>query len=143
MVEHILAAVDGSAASRKAARFALMLADQTHAKVTLLAVLAPAEVIPIGPLSGYAVTTAPRTEAEVSKVNELLHEIAKERPEVRVTPVVEVGPVAETIIDYAASNKADLIVMGARGHGPARRFLLGSTSDRVVHHAHCPVTVWR
>ena len=50
---------------------------------------------------------------------------------------------ADTIVDTAAKLGVDLIVVGARGLGPGRRFLLGSISDRVVHHAGCPVTVWR
>ena len=56
---------------------------------------------------------------------------------------VEIGPVADTIVDTANHLGVDLIVVGARGLGPGRRFLLGSVSDRVVHHSSCPVTVWR
>lgn len=143
MLEHILVAVDGSGPSRHAARYALALAEQTRAKVTLLTVLPPPEVVPLGPLSGYAVVSPAISKEEVQKVEGRLDEIAAERPGVSVTKVVEMGPVADTIIDTANHRNADLIVMGARGLGPGRRFLLGSVSDRVVHHAHCPVTVWR
>jgi nucleotide-binding universal stress UspA family protein len=38
---------------------------------------------------------------------------------------------------------ADLIVMGSRGLGGVRRALMGSVSDSVVRHAHCPVLVVR
>jgi nucleotide-binding universal stress UspA family protein len=38
---------------------------------------------------------------------------------------------------------AGMIVMGSRGHGKIRRTLLGSVSDAVVRHAHCPVTIIR
>jgi nucleotide-binding universal stress UspA family protein len=38
---------------------------------------------------------------------------------------------------------AGLIVMGSRGQGRLRRALLGSVSDAVVRHAHCPVTIVR
>ena len=143
MVKHILVAVDGSGPSRHAARYALSLAEQTKSKVTLLSVLPPPEVVPLGPLSGYAVVSPAVSKEEMAKVDERLKEISSEARGVEVTTVVEMGPVAETIIDTASHRGADLIVMGARGLGPGRRFLLGSVSDRVVHHAHCPVTVWR
>ena len=38
---------------------------------------------------------------------------------------------------------AGLIVLGSRGHGRRRRALMGSVSDAVVCHAHCPVTIVR
>ena len=143
MVKHILIAVDGSAPSRHAARFGLSLAEQTRAKVTLLTVLPPPEVVPLGPLSGYAVVAPPASADDINVRQERLKEISTERPDLDVSTVVEIGPVADTIVDVAAHRGADLIVMGARGLGPGRRFLMGSVSDRVVHHAHCPVTVWR
>src|SRR5215208_6054332 len=47
------------------------------------------------------------------------------------------------IIDQAEEVGAGLIVMGSRGFGPIRRALMGSVSDSVVRHAHCPVMVVR
>jgi nucleotide-binding universal stress UspA family protein len=43
----------------------------------------------------------------------------------------------------AEEEGADLIVMGSRGRGRIRRALMGSVSDSVVRHAHCPVMVVR
>ena len=45
------------------------------------------------------------------------------------------------IVDSANKEKAGLIVMGTRGMGKIRRTIMGSVSDYVVHHAHCPVMV--
>ena len=49
----------------------------------------------------------------------------------------------EEIVELAQSIDAGLIVMGSRGQGRIRRALLGSVSESVVRHAHCPVTIVR
>ena len=49
----------------------------------------------------------------------------------------------EIIVKVAHEEKATMIVMGTRGLGKVRRTIMGSVSDFVVHHAHCPVIVCR
>lgn len=49
----------------------------------------------------------------------------------------------EVIVDVAKEEKAFMIVMGTRGLGTIRRTIMGSVSDYVVHHSHCPVVVYR
>ena len=56
---------------------------------------------------------------------------------------LEFGMPDTAIIDLAEELGAGLIVMGSRGLGGVRRALLGSISDSVVRHAHCPVLVVR
>jgi nucleotide-binding universal stress UspA family protein len=51
--------------------------------------------------------------------------------------------VAEQIVNLAEEIRAGLIVVGSRGLGGIRRALMGSVSDSVVRHAHCPVLVVR
>jgi nucleotide-binding universal stress UspA family protein len=50
---------------------------------------------------------------------------------------------AQQIVQVAEDIGAGLIVMGSRGLGRVRRALIGSVSDSVVRHAHCPVLVVR
>jgi nucleotide-binding universal stress UspA family protein len=50
---------------------------------------------------------------------------------------------ASAIVDYAAENAIDVIVMGTHGRGRVGRWLLGSVADRVVRTAPCPVLVVR
>ena len=47
----------------------------------------------------------------------------------------------EAIVQLATTECATMIVMGTRGLGFIRRTILGSVSDYVLHHAHCPVAV--
>jgi nucleotide-binding universal stress UspA family protein len=53
------------------------------------------------------------------------------------------GRADEEIVELAEKIGTGLIVMGSRGHGRLKRALLGSVSDAVVRHAHCPVTIVR
>jgi nucleotide-binding universal stress UspA family protein len=50
---------------------------------------------------------------------------------------------ADSIVQVAEETGADLVVMGSRGLGGIKRALMGSVSDSVVRHAHCPVMVVR
>jgi nucleotide-binding universal stress UspA family protein len=56
---------------------------------------------------------------------------------------LETGQVADTIINIAKEEGSDLIVIGSRGLSGAKRFLLGSISNSVIHHAECPVLIVR
>jgi nucleotide-binding universal stress UspA family protein len=58
------------------------------------------------------------------------------------TEVIEGSP-AEAIINVATVRKSDVIVMGSRGMGTLGGLLLGSTSQKVVSHAPCPVLIVR
>ena len=51
--------------------------------------------------------------------------------------------VVETIVNQAAKENADLIIVGTRGLGGFKKLILGSVSNGVVSHAHCPVLVIR
>ena len=56
-----------------------------------------------------------------------------------VRRVISGLPAAREIAQYAATNNADLIVVGTHGYGPVRRLVLGSVADRLVRLAPCPV----
>jgi nucleotide-binding universal stress UspA family protein len=53
------------------------------------------------------------------------------------------GDAREVILDLAEEWRADLIVLGSRGHTALEQFLLGSTSDTVMRYAHCSVEIAR
>ena len=56
---------------------------------------------------------------------------------------LRMGKAATEIVDLAEELGAGLVVLGSRGLGGIRRALMGSVSDPVVRHAHCPVLVVR
>ena len=53
------------------------------------------------------------------------------------------GEVGSTIVDSATAWRADVVVLGTRGHGVVHRMLVGSTSRHVLHRAQMPVLIVR
>ncbi len=141
MIKHILVAIDGSDSSRKAARFAHDLAQQTNARITLLFVLEPPRMIALGFLDSELISGSQRSPEELEAVRRLLDEVASDLPKAQVDKLVEIGRPADTIVAQADALGADHLVIGARGLNPGGKWLLGSVSDRVVQHAGRPVTV--
>jgi nucleotide-binding universal stress UspA family protein len=141
VIQHILVAIDGSDSSRKAARFAHDLAQQTGARISLLFVLEPPRMLPLGFLDSELISGPQRSPEEMEAVRRLLDEVAADLPRAQVDKVVEIGRPADTIVSMADKVGADHIVVGARGLNPGGKWLLGSVSDRVVQHAGRPVTV--
>ena len=60
-----------------------------------------------------------------------------------VSMEVVMGNPASEIIDYAEHNDCDMIIICSHGYGSIKRFLLGSVTSKVVHHATIPVLVVR
>ena len=98
---------------------------------------------PQGKYKGPLAALPSQPGSHIEKIKALFAEIASEHTTVNVSHAVELGPVSETICVWAEHHGVDLIVLGARGLGVARRLLLGSISQQVVQHAPCPVLVWR
>ncbi|MCC6366500.1 MAG: universal stress protein [Bryobacterales bacterium] len=69
--------------------------------------------------------------------------IQEQSPNLRVTTELLEGSPKKTIVDEAERWRAGLVVLGSHGHGPARRFLLGSVAQAVTLHAPCSVEVVR
>ena len=67
-------------------------------------------------------------------LEDLLHHDSIRRAELR-------GYTATAIVEYAEQSDAEMIVIGTRGRGGFASLVLGSTSQAVIHDAHCDVLV--
>ncbi len=148
MFKKILVPVDGSDESRKALELAKGIASGCQTTdITLLYVMNPIV---------FAAAASPGEEKFISAVPEImvfrqqeadmvLEEMAKLLADtsVQVERKALEGHPARAILETAKEGHFDLIVMGSRGMSRLAGFLLGSVSDAVVHHAHCPVMIVR
>jgi nucleotide-binding universal stress UspA family protein len=80
-------------------------------------------------------------ESAIEQLMETIRDVLGEDPPVLVQPQVKEGSAAKVLIDL--SEEADLLVVGARGHGGFAGMLLGSVSQHVAAHARCTVVVVR
>jgi nucleotide-binding universal stress UspA family protein len=150
----ILVPVDGSKYSRDAAEYAVGIAKSTHAKVIVLHVVhLPTYAFSYSGSEGVSPVAIPTplpvtlTEDEKKAAKKIVDDVKEmgEKAGVKMeTKIVERHPsVPDAIIQFAEENGIDLIVMGTKGKTAIKRFLLGSVTESVVHHAHCPVLVVR
>jgi nucleotide-binding universal stress UspA family protein len=134
----ILVATDGSREAQLAATTAADLAKSTDSEL---------HVVHVGELrpTFLAQTEVEPAELEREAQRQLDEQVG--RVEEAGGPVKEahlrLGRADEEIVDLADSLDIGLIVIGSRGRGRMRRALMGSVSDSVVRHAHCPVTIVR
>lgn len=140
MFDKILLAVDGSDHALHAARKAAELA-RTMPPSEFRVVIAY-DTIPMylgEPNMQFAIDNRKNHAEDVLK--KALQEIGELPCEIH-TELIEGDPAA-AIIEVASTRKSDLIVMGSRGLGRLAGLVLGSTSQKVVAHAPCPVLIVR
>jgi len=145
----ILLATDGSEEAALAAQTAADLANKTNSELHIIHVRP--RITPHYP--GYYIGPGVVEDAEEKERKHLDQEVQR-LLETQVDQVraagsstaqthLRIGRVDEEIIAAAEELGAGLIVVGSRGQGGMRRTLMGSVSDSVVRHAHCPVMVVR
>ena len=150
----ILLATDGSSEAELATQTAVDLAQKTGSELHVIHVLDVAQIAMVD-----ALATDPEGLGQPDPIlEERLERLSEQRgKEVLDTEVerarsagvtvaqahLKMGGVTREIVHLAEDLGAGLIVMGSRGRGGIRRALMGSVSDSVVRHAHCPVLVLR
>ena len=143
----ILLATDGSKEAKLAFASAADLSKKTGSEL---------HIVYVGhmPLVSYESPGATILDPDLlGRMQEDAKQEARTKLDEQVQRVGQTGEVAEMharvgrpdaeIVGLADELDAGLIVLGSRGLGPLRRALMGSVSDSVVRHAHCPVLVVR
>ena len=140
MFQRILLAVDGSKHAENAAKVVADLAQCM--KPVELRIIVAYEPIPtyLGEPNLQIVVNARLDEAQ-SILRKAVLDVGKVPGEIH-TEMIEGSP-AEAIIEVAKARHCDVIVMGSRGLGRLAGLVLGSTSQKVVSHAPCPVLIVR
>lgn len=139
----ILVPIDFSESSRQVLCDALGLAQQHNAKLTLLHVVEPV-MYPAD--LGYAPADV-RTiginfqDAAMTRLKRLCDETLPAG--IKAEPMVRFGPAYQEITDAAREEKSDLIVISTHGYTGLTHVFLGSTAERVIRHASCPVLTLR
>jgi nucleotide-binding universal stress UspA family protein len=128
----VASAFDGSPESRRALGWAADLARSSHSRLRAISVHAPTVYAGFGfPAMSVEPVIRAGLERELSAAIR-----AHDEP---VEAVVPDGDPGRTLVE--ASQEADILVMGSRGHGRWQAALLGSVSHYVMRHAACPVVI--
>ena len=138
MMKNILVPVDGSEGADRAIEQAVTLAKICGAKLNFL------YVANINQLAINAVLSDAILDSVTKAGNVVLDRAMEMVPEgIEKESFSDTGSPAVVVLDFAETNDIDLIVMGSRGLGRWEGFLMGSVSQYVLQHVHCPVMVVR
>ena len=140
----VLVALDGSEEATLAATTAVDVAQSTGSELHL---------VNVRPMTMYIDPSTDRVR-RIADVEEAAKREAQEFLDAQLKQIqdaggsvaqahVRLGRPDEEIVGLADEIEAGLVVMGSRGMGGLKRLLMGSVSDSVVRHAHCPVLVVR
>ena len=133
MTIKVLVPIDFSTGAEQALRLATSLARDHNGELVLLHVEEPPMVYGGGDMY-YGVAEPNREE-----LIKMLREIAIDDSRLIVQHQLTVGPPAAAIVEFAANNAVDYIVMPTHGRTGFRRLLMGSVAEEVVRKAPCPV----
>ena len=139
MLSKILVPVDGSENSLRALDHAIYLAKKTGANITAMNVIEnpPTVYVESQKLLNDLIANF---RAESAKILDKCKQIA-EKNDVKIGTVIAEGDAASNIVGYAQKEGFDTIIIGRRGLGRFKEMVLGSISNKVLHHAKCSVMI--
>lgn len=134
---NVVVPIDFSSQSLTAIQTALELVE-TPRQLHVIHVVVPLAAITVG-----EVWVAEDVEARLSAAREHLAKFLQENDLVGITTEVREGDPGLEIAHYAEAQEADLVVIPSHGRHGVQRLLLGSVTERVLRHVHCPILVLR
>jgi nucleotide-binding universal stress UspA family protein len=142
-IRSILVPIDFSVHSKNALKYAIPIAEKFHASLHLVYVVEPT----IYPADlGFGQVVLPGVEDELrEKGGEELESLIEREIGGRVaaTCAVRTGNPHQEILREASERGVDMIVVATHGHSGVEHMLFGSTADRIVRNARCPVLTVR
>jgi universal stress protein A len=141
-LKKILAPIDFSAASKNALRYAVRFAEEFGGELTLLYVLEPAPTTSYMAIPGATVFF----EGDFATAERNLRSLITSGPGGKIKRPhwkVRAGIPSHEIVEAAKEMDVDLIIVATHGYTGWKHFCIGSTAERVVRAAPCPVLVVR
>jgi nucleotide-binding universal stress UspA family protein len=142
-IKSILVPIDFSEHSKNALKYAVPLAEEFEATLHLVYVVEPT----IYPADlGFGQVVLPGVEDELrQKGGEELESLIEREigSRVKASSAVRTGNPHQEILAEAEELDVNLIIVATHGHSGVEHMLFGSTADRIVHHAKCPVLTVR
>lgn len=141
MFTNVLVPVDGSDNSYRALDEALLLSQKLGSNITVVNVM---EQVPITHIESEKLLSE-LLEAYRKENQEILSKCSKIASEkgISIKTLLLQGNPASVILDYCKKENFDLVIMGSRGLGKFKQLILGSVSNKIVHHCQCAVLLIR
>jgi nucleotide-binding universal stress UspA family protein len=139
MLSKLLVPVDGSENSLRALDHAIYLAKKTGANITAMNIIENPPTVYVESQKLLNDLLA-NFRAEAANILDKCKQIA-EKSDVKIETVIGEGDAASTIVGYAQKGAFDTIIIGRRGIGRFKEMMLGSISNKVLHHAKCTVMI--
>ena len=142
-IKKVLVPIDFSDYSKSALNYAVNFAKHFNAELFLIYVVEPVIYPPDFSMGQIAI---PSIDLDMDKrANEELENLARKQipKELSTKTIVKTGKPFVEIIDTAKQIDADIIIIATHGHSGVEHILFGSTAEKIVRKAPCPVLTLR
>jgi len=143
MFNRILVCLDGSTVTEQILPYAEEEARRFNSKLILIIVTYPPSVV-VEPTTGYYhATSLEKIQKDMDHAATYLETVTEQFQKKGIDTDYEVlqGETGKVIVDYAAENNIDLIILGTHGRSGLGRLVFGSVTDYVLKHSALPILV--